>query len=70
MLWVCLPSLDDLRKIPTCFASILQMASDACAIVILVHAYKGVSHGAGYERATCGTRAGWLGALVRRRGKP
>ena len=61
-LWVRLPSLHDLRKIPTCFASLSQRARHARAIVFLVHAGKGVSQGAGHERATgqsrVATRAG------------
>ena len=55
-LWVRLPSLYDLRKIPTCFASLSQMARDARAIVFMVNACKGVSHGPGHERATFQSR--------------
>ena len=44
---VC-PPLHDLRKIPIRFASMSQMARDACAIVVLMHACKGVSHALGH----------------------
>jgi hypothetical protein len=39
--------------IPTFVARMSQMARDACAIVVLVHALQGVSHGAGHQRSTC-----------------
>jgi len=48
----------DFRTIATCLARMSQMAQDPCAIVFLVHVFKGVVHVAGHARDTCGTITG------------
>jgi len=55
----CLPfPRHDFRTISTWVARMSQMERDPCAIVFLVHVFKGVVHGAGHARDTCGTLTG------------
>lgn len=54
---VALP-LHAFRTIPTYVARMFQKTPDACAIVVLVQALQGVSHGTGHVRDTGGTIAG------------
>ena len=48
----------DFRTVSTYLARMSQMARDPCAIVFLVHVFKGVLHGAGHAGDTCGTITG------------
>ena len=50
--------LRDFRTVSTYLARMSQMAWDPCAIVFLVHVFKGVLHVAGHARDTFGTLTG------------